>query len=135
MKYSIFHLDWSKRKVYKFVHVIEGFTCPDWLKYISGQHNNLGMTNWLKIISRVGGFFCLVSCMGQRKNSESQWVTYNFWDSEVFLCLMLMTRQKNIFPYFFTELKTCHLFYFINKLEHRAQLFQGWLTLTQPALG
>ena len=44
-------------------------------------------------------------------------------------------KTKKIFPYFLTKLKTCHLSYFINKLEHRAQLFQGWLTLTQPALG
>ena len=43
--------------------------------------------------------------------------------------------KKNIFPYFFTELKTCHLSYFINKLEQTAQLFQGWLTLTQPVRG
>ena len=58
MKYSIFHLDWSKRKVYESVHVIEGFTCPrltDW--NISGQHNNHGITNWLKIISRERCFF------------------------------------------------------------------------------
>ena len=46
-----------------------------------------------------------------------------------------VSDKKKIFPYFFAGLKTCHLSYFINKLEQTAQLFQGWLTLTQPAWG
>ena len=37
-------------------------------------------------------------------------------DSELFVCPTLVTRRKDIFLYFFTELKTYHLFYSISKL-------------------
>ena len=37
-------------------------------------------------------------------------------DSEFFVCPTLVTRRKDIFLYFFTELKTYHLFYSIWKL-------------------
>ena len=35
---------------------------------------------------------------------------------QFFLCPTLVTRRKDIFLYFFTELKTYHLFYSISKL-------------------
>ena len=37
-------------------------------------------------------------------------------DSEFFVCPTLVTRRKDIFLYFFTELKTYHLSYSISKL-------------------
>ena len=74
-------------------------------------------------------FFRLVTSVGQRKNSESPWgnepQTFAFrapmpyhWGTETprwvrsitkfifFICPTLVTRRKNIFLYFFTELKT-----------------------------
>ena len=47
---------------------------------------------------------------------QSSYMTY------VFLCPTLVTRQKNIFLYFLTKLKTYHLSYFIK------ELFCFWLT-------
>ena len=37
-------------------------------------------------------------------------------DLEFFVCPTLVTRRKDIFLYFFTELKTYHLSYYISKL-------------------
>ena len=48
------------------------------------------------------------------KASEVRFLSHG--DSEFFLCPTLVTRRKNIFLYFFTELKTYHLTYSISKL-------------------
>ena len=70
-------------------------------------------------------FFRLVTSVGQRKilspheesnlrTSDSALQGRGFdssWDSEFFLCPTLVIKRKNIFPYFYTELKTYHLSY------------------------
>ena len=47
-------------------------------------------------------------------------------DSEFFLCPTLVIKRKNLFPYFFTELKTYHLSYFylqrLNYVRHHSVL-------------
>ena len=48
------------------------------------------------------------------KASEVRFLSHG--DSEFFLCPTLVTRRKDIFLYFFTELKTYHLSYSISKL-------------------
>ena len=49
-------------------------------------------------------------------------------DSEFFLCPTLVIKRKNLFPYFFTELKTYHLSYFylqrLNYVRHHSVLGQ-----------
>ena len=51
-------------------------------------------------------FFRLFVSVGQTGGSISH------GDSEICLCPTLVTRRRNIFLYFFTELKTHHLSYF-----------------------
>ena len=136
MKYSIFHLDRMKQKealrictCYRRLHL----PLIDW--NISRQHNNHGITNWLKIISREKCLFLkLLSQAWVKEKILSPHEGLTIFETQKFFFVSCSRQdKKNIFPYFFTELKTCHLSCSIKKLEHRAQLFQGWLTLTQQA--
>ena len=96
-------------------------------------------------------FFRLVTSVGQRKHfwvptrnrtsdlripcsdavtTEPQtprWAKVPSWGLKIFSCPTLETRRKNIFLYFFTELKTYHLSYFyrLNKCE-QFQFLPGW---------
>ena len=48
------------------------------------------------------------------------------FDSKFFLCPTLVIKRNNLFPYFFTELKTYHLSYFylqrLNYVRHHSVL-------------
>ena len=64
---------------------------------------------------------CLLeNCMGKEaihsilKTFEVRFLSHG--DSEFVVCPTLVTRRKDIFLYFFTELKTYHLSYSISKL-------------------
>ena len=56
------------------------------------------------------------------------------WDSDFFLCTTLVTRRKNIFLYFFTELKIYHHSYFYLQAKYvyvflfSCPYFVSWLT-------
>ena len=56
------------------------------------------------------------------------------WDSDFFLCTTLVTRRKNIFLYFFTELKINHHSYFYLQAKYvyvflfSCPYFVSWLT-------
>ena len=50
----------------------------------------------------------------EHRSAESEGLRFDSsWDSEFFHCPTLVTRRKDIFLYFSTELKTYHLSYSI----------------------